>query len=197
VNHIKTKKTKGLISKIKNIKFDESTISVVLGLLVLFSVVYLVVNYFKNRNLGETIPAQKTETTVTPQKGNTYTVVKGDTLWSIAENAYSSGYNWVDVARENNIVDANNITEGQVLTIPEVDSKTATVSEFGKLTAETTKTEGTTVANNTYTVVHGDCLWEIAVKAYGDGYKWVEIAQANNLVHPNLIHTGNVLMLPK
>ena len=196
VSDIKTKKTKNFFSRVKQIKFDESTISVVLGLLVLFSVIYLVVNYFKNRNLGETIPAQKTENTVTPQKGNTYTVVKGDTLWNIAENAYGSGFNWTDIATENKIANANSIDEGQILNIPEVESKVATVSEFGKLTNEET-TDTATATDDTYTVVRGDCLWDIAVKSYGDGYKWVEIAKTNGLVHPNLIHTGNVLTLPR
>lgn len=150
----------------------------------LLSVIYLVINYFKNRNIGETVPAQKTESTI-PQKGNLYTVTKGDTLWSIAENAYSSGYNWTDIADANNIADPNNIDEGQILEIPEVESKTITISEFGKLT------------DDTYTVVKGDSLWDIAVRSYGDGYKWVAIAEANNLVHPNIIHAGNVLTLPR
>lgn len=46
-------------------------------------------------------------------------------------------------------------------------------------------------------MVKGDHLWGIAVRAYGDGYKWVEIARENNLVNPNLIHPGNVLSLPR
>jgi nucleoid-associated protein YgaU len=45
--------------------------------------------------------------------------------------------------------------------------------------------------------VKGDSLWKIAVRAYGDGYKWVSIAKANKLVNPNLIHSGNVLTLPR
>jgi nucleoid-associated protein YgaU len=40
-------------------------------------------------------------------------------------------------------------------------------------------------------------LWTIAVRAYGDGYKWTEIAKANKLVNPNLIHPGNVFVLPR
>lgn len=48
----------------------------------------------------------------------------------------------------------------------------------------------------TYTVVHGDTLWDIAVKQYNDGYKWSDIARANNLVNPNIIHSGNILTLP-
>lgn len=48
-----------------------------------------------------------------------------------------------------------------------------------------------------YTVVQGDNLWNIAVRAYGDGYKWVEIAKANKLANPDLIHAGNKFVLPR
>jgi nucleoid-associated protein YgaU len=58
------------------------------------------------------------------------------------------------------------------------------------------ETNGTTVVGS-YTVVKGDSLWSIAVKAYGDGYKWVSIAKANKLDNPNVIHAGNVLVIPK
>ena len=40
----------------------------------------------------------------------------------------------------------------------------------------------TTLQNpNTYTLKEGEGLWDVAVMYYGDGYKWVEIAKANNL----------------
>lgn len=48
----------------------------------------------------------------------------------------------------------------------------------------------------TYTIVRGDNLWSLAVKEYGDGYRWKDIAETNNLTDPNLIHAGDVLMLP-
>ncbi len=53
------------------------------------------------------------------------------------------------------------------------------------------------ITANTYTVVAGDNLWTIAVRAYGDGYKWVDIAKNNNLDNPNLIFSGNVLKLSR
>lgn len=55
----------------------------------------------------------------------------------------------------------------------------------------------TTITGTTYTVVRGDSLWKIAQKAYGDGNRWVEIAKANKLANPNLIHAGNVFTLPR
>ncbi len=56
---------------------------------------------------------------------------------------------------------------------------------------------GPKISSNTYTVVAGDYLWEIAERAYGDAYKWVEIANANNLSNPDLIFVGTKLTLPR
>jgi len=53
------------------------------------------------------------------------------------------------------------------------------------------------IIGNTYKITHGDDLWEIAVRAYGDGYRWVDIARANNLENPDLIHSDNVLTIPR
>lgn len=50
-----------------------------------------------------------------------------------------------------------------------------------------------------YKVKHGDCLWDIAKKHYGDGTKWTEIYKVNADVigaNPDLIHTGLELKLP-
>jgi LysM repeat protein len=53
------------------------------------------------------------------------------------------------------------------------------------------------ITRSTYEVVEGDNLWQIAVRAYGDGYKWVEIAEANNLSNPDLIYPGDKFTLPR
>jgi len=52
----------------------------------------------------------------------------------------------------------------------------------------------------TYTVVKGDCLWNIAKKVYGDGMKWKVIYDANKAVignNYNLIEIGQVFVLPE
>lgn len=51
----------------------------------------------------------------------------------------------------------------------------------------------------TYTVVSGDCLWNIAKKFYGSGAKYTTIYNANTGViggNPNLIKPGQVLTIP-
>lgn len=50
-----------------------------------------------------------------------------------------------------------------------------------------------------YTVVKGDCLWNIAKKFYGNGSKYTAIYDANKGIvggNPNLIYPGQVLTIP-
>ena len=161
----------------------------ILGAIVIVIVGVLVVNYFKKSSPQTNLPGV-TSTEEAPKVGEKYIVQAGDSLWTIAEKTYGSGYNWVDIAKENNLKNAGQIEKGQELTIPSVESKLATIVNKEQPTTET-------ISGATYTVVKGDSLWTIAVRAYGDGYKWVEIARENKLVNPNVIHTGNVLTLPR
>ncbi|MBI3283069.1 LysM peptidoglycan-binding domain-containing protein [Candidatus Curtissbacteria bacterium] len=155
-----------------------------MGAIVVVVVGVLVVNYFRNKKEGEILPPVTNEV-ATPTSGKSYTAAKGDSLWKISEAAYGTGFNWKEIAKENNLTDANQIEVGQKLSIPEVSNKKViTPSEQA-------------ISGATYTVVKGDSLWKIAVRAYGDGYQWVRIAKENKLVHPNLIHPGNILTLPR
>lgn len=149
--------------------------------------------------------------------GKTYTVVAGDNLWSIAEKTYKSGYNWVDIAKANDLADPSDIHVGNKLILPTVTPQVATVSQATpktQLTVFVTPTKAfkptatptpqpTAVITNKitgskYKVVHGDSLWTIAVRAYGDGYRWVDIAKANDLENnPGLIHAGNTIKIPR
>ncbi|MGA2910731.1 MAG: LysM peptidoglycan-binding domain-containing protein [Candidatus Microgenomates bacterium] len=170
---------------LKQLKLNEESISMVLGAIVIVIVGILIVNYFKDKGTG-VIPATSSQTST-----REHVVVKGDTLWSIAEDSFGSGYNWVDIKSANNLK-TETIEVGQKLIIPDVAPKQPT----------STKTVSTIISvqpitSSSYTVVKGDNLWKIAVRAYGDGYKWVEIAKTNNLKNPNLIFSGNVLVLPR
>lgn len=157
----------------------------VLGAIVIFIVAMYVVNYFKDKKT-ELIPAISTETSA-----QEYTVVKGDTLWSIAENSFGSGYNWVDIKKANNLK-SDQIEVGQKLTIPEVSTKQPTATNKVETGSNLTQITGTS-----YVVEKGDTLWSISVRAYGDGYQWVNLASENDLKNPNIIHVGNVLVLPR
>ena len=55
----------------------------------------------------------------------------------------------------------------------------------------TTVTEG-----DTYTVVAGDCLWNIAYKLYGTGTLYTKLAEANKLADPYISYIGQILTVP-
>ena len=181
-----TKKQEGFLSQIK---WGESYTSLFLGAVVVLVALVLVFSFFKSRNaqINSTSDINLTNETLLPQS---YVVKEGDNLWSIAENIYGSGYNWVDLAKANKLENPSVLYVGTKLTVPNVKVKEQTLI---KQSAEGRNP----VTQTSYKVVKGDYLWDIAVRAYGDGYKWVEIAKANKLVNPNLIHSGNVLKIPR
>lgn len=53
-------------------------------------------------------------------------------------------------------------------------------------------------SGTTYTVVSGDCLWNIAYKLYGQGTRWTEIYELNKdtIKNPDSIQIGQVLIIP-
>lgn len=53
-----------------------------------------------------------------PGGASTYTVAKGDTLWSIAASKLGDGNRWKEIAQLNSLKDADAITPGQRLTLP-------------------------------------------------------------------------------
>lgn len=177
---------------LKTIKLNESSISMVLGILVIAIVGSLVIRYLK-ADRG-TIPQEllnqpnSIESTV-----KTHKIQKGESLWMIAENYYGDGFKWVDIATENKIANASIIEVDQELVIPNLDQEEVQAEEMA---SESASTEAPTEAQQ-YTVEKGDSLWKIAVKVYGDGYKWVEIAKENKITTPNIIYSGNILVLPR
>jgi hypothetical protein len=48
-----------------------------------------------------------------------------------------------------------------------------------------------------YTVVAGDTLWDIAERVYGDGSQFMKIAEASGIANPDLIQPGQVLTIPE
>lgn len=191
----------------------------VVTIAVIFLIFFMGLKIFspKTKKTGNITPeAAKTTAIPTsqtiPEIGKTYIVQEGETLWSIAEKAYKSGYNWTDIARANKISDPNAIDKGQKLVIPSVAPRviaqaSVTVSPQQTALSPTAIIRRTSppiqqgtlaqITASSYTVQHGDDLWDIALRAYRDGYKWVEIARANNLSNPDIIHAGNVLKIPR
>ena len=177
---------------IKQLALPESYISITLGFLVVLVAGLLVYNFFSKNNpsqqISENISSEEKGTAEKMELPSSHTVIAGETLWSIAEKFYKSGYNWVTIASDNKLSDPGKIQEGQVLSLPKAEIIRPENENIASASTEIIKT---------YTVIRGDNLWKIAVEQYGDGYAWVKIAKANNLVNSNLIHPGNVLTLPR
>lgn len=74
----------------------------------------------------------------------------------------------------------------------------ATATEKAQVTIETQRDTSSAPQVKTYTVVSGDCLWNIAKKLLGDGARYPEIYELNKdkIKNPNLIQPGQVLTLP-
>lgn len=185
---------------LKFIKLNERTISYILGILILFLSVLFVVRYIRNignqSNVGPSSTTQVQETV--------HTVTKGETLWSISQQYYQKGSEWKKIADANNITNPSKIEVGQSLTIPDITEASApsTTTPTQSPTPEPQISKEAVSINNeitedSYTVVKGDCLWTIALRAYGDGTKWHQIAEANKLSNPRIIHSGNVFTIPR
>ena len=243
---------------LKSFKLNESTISMLLGAVVVAVVGILIVNYVRERDAQQDIlpEAGRTEQTSDSESSandieldKVYVVSEGDSLWNIAERAYGTGDAWKVIADANNLRGSGDIRVGQELQIPSSDTSgnqiaqsdnlqieittspiptlfpvetpiltftpdplatlsptvtpgatlTATPASTGtpEVTIASEEQNETAIEGERYTVQSGDTLWDIAQRAYGDPYKWTEIAEANNLANPNLIHRGNEFVIPR
>jgi nucleoid-associated protein YgaU len=191
----------------KFLSFQESYSSLILGVIVVIVTSVILIFLIKNKNIiqQKRIAQGVTSTSIAPSetlktqtltlnlngKVRIHTVANGESLWTIAEIYYKSGYNWVDIAAANKLANPGLIDTGMKLTIPNVAAKLATVN----ISLQTEYVYGPKISSDTYIVREGDHLWGIAVRAYSDGYKWVEIAKANNITNPDIIRPGMVLKL--
>jgi LysM repeat protein len=111
--------------------------------------------------------------------GTNYTVQPGDSLFSIAQQAYGDGNQWERIYTANKQVignDPNHLVPGEVLVISPLSA----------------------TPGSNYTVQAGDSLFSIAQQAYGDGNVWQVIYAANTdvITDPNTLVPGWVLYIP-
>ncbi len=105
----------------------------------------------------------------------TYVVQQDDTLYRIG---LRYGLSWQKLLSYNNMYDPNEIYVGQELKIPPGSSAESAMTWDGE---------------TTYTVQHGDILYDIGLLF---GMSWREIAEFNGITHPNQIYVGQVLKIP-
>ena len=188
---------------------NQSKVSLVLGALIILVIGVLVFNYF-NRNKTSLGPAQQTqkEEDLSPDKlPGKYTVKEGDTLFIIAQKYYADGEKFLEIAKANNLIDADQIEAGQTLELPRLKVQQAQASPPVPSTQVKEESLGTGGGNNTiwgpriegdtYTVTDDDWLSKIAGRAYGDIMAFDKIAQANNIADPDHIEPGMVLAIPR
>ncbi|OGK11649.1 hypothetical protein A2954_01500 [Candidatus Roizmanbacteria bacterium RIFCSPLOWO2_01_FULL_37_12] len=107
---------------------------------------------------------------------------------------YGSGFNMQDIMQANRITNPDQIEVGQKLIIPDVKPRFPTT---GIITETAAKTGKVTEKSEKYVVKEGDDLAKIALQTYGDSYAWVRIAEANNLLNPNDLRVGMILIIPR
>jgi nucleoid-associated protein YgaU len=196
---------------LKSLKMNESQISQALGALVVVVIGVLLFNYFKSSKptpeitdeAEQTVAALENVELTTDETGKyipiglptTHLVAKGEHLWGISEKYFGNGYNWVDIAEINKLDDPGMLVEGMVVVIPKVALR------YDKEVVETqAMMESADLLEATsYTVVKGDSLWNISLRAYADGYKWMDVYEANMdiISDPSIIEAGMEIVLPR
>lgn len=78
-----------------------------------------------------------------------------------------------------------------------VKTETQTAAKSATKTTDNSNNEN----KNEYVVKYGDCLWDIAVEKYGDGFKYKEILKANaepsgSIKDANIIHPNQKIIIP-
>jgi nucleoid-associated protein YgaU len=176
------------------LKLQESYKSLLLGIAVVLLVAVLAAGYLKNRNQQMSQVTQETKIAkVAPRTDvlGVYTVQAGDDLKTISQKYYQTTDLYIVIAKENGLTNPDVVDEGKKLTIPKVEK-----SRFlAPLLSRPLKKD--VITDTSYTVQEGDLLWDIAVRAYGDGNKSQEIVKQNNLPSAESIFPGMILQLPR
>lgn len=192
---------KDIIKRTK-ILFTEETISIVFGIVLIIILLVSAYSFFSNRRNSPqiTLEAASTQSADLTQNGpyepvQTYTVLEGESLSSIAKKLYGDIVYWPLISMENRIEDVNTIRAGEVLDLPGRD----VLLDFTKKVKPGQILTGVSIealTDKTYQVKKGDTLWHICERRYGDPRKYVDIAKINKIQNPNYIEVDWQLTLP-
>lgn len=202
----KKQKTKGVIFTSKphevdsfsdiasEVNLSESYKSLLLGVAVVLLVTVLIFGYLKNRTPQQPPKPAEVAVSKTEVKKDIlgeHTVQAGDDLKSISQIFYKTTEPYMMIAKENGITNPDIIDEGKKLIIPKIDKTTYLAPSVSKPLRKDPITDAS------YTVQEGDLLWDIAIRAYGDAYKWEKITTENNLPSADAIFPGMILQLSR
>ena len=138
----------------------------------------------KMLNNTKTVIVEKKITTpispITNTNTTTYTVVKGDSYWAIAEKLGDSS-RFQEIQKLN---DGKALFAGDVIIVP---------SDMKTTSGATTPTKP---PYKNYTVKSGDSFWSIAASQMGSGTKMNELASYNGLTINSVIRPGQTLKIP-
>ena len=178
----------------EEVNLPQSYKSLLLGIAVVFLVGVFVIGFISVKGqYTKGQPPQKVAVKLEKEQKvlGVYAVQAGDDLKTIAVKYYESPDLFLAIAKANNISNPDSIDEGKTLSIPKVDKKQL----LGLLSGKPINTDPISAAS--YTVKDGDMLWDIAVRAYGNGYKWKDIMKENNLPSADAIFPGMILQLSR
>jgi len=130
---------------------------------------------------AETTTTTSTEETTGAQPAM-HVVAAGENLFRIG---LKYGYSWTTLAAYNGLANANAIYVGQELKLPPAETTDTNAAPE----SQTPDSSNETV----YTIKANDNLYRIGL-AYG--VNWVQIAEANGILNPNQIVTGQILKIP-
>ncbi len=134
-----------------------------------------------------------------------YTVQRGDSLITIAQKTLGDRGRWREIALRNNIANPADLRVGTLLKLPPLKGSSPAPSNSTPPATPPTSTPTPTASPETtaqppqswnYTVVRGDTLIGIARKTLGNGNRWQDIAELNNLASPSDLRVGLVLRIP-
>lgn len=150
------------------------------------------------------IPVAPTPVKPQPPSFREYTVQRGDTLSSIAQQLLGNGNRWREIADLNRIAKPQDLRVGMVLKIPTAGAPQSPAPSTPPVapkpsvpvTPKPTQPPSPNPVARTYTVQAGDTLSRIADKTLGNPQRWPEIARLNNITQPQQLRVGMVLQLP-
>lgn len=200
---------------IKKLELNESTISTILGGLVLMIVTFLLVNYFTEQpqqvaqDSQQATESGKITGAISATSTQRYVVQEGDSLWKIAQEHYGDGYKWVDIMEANHMQNPDVIVPGKEIDLPQIkgverisasenQDPEASLEELELTETKTDAEKRAELATKTYEVKRGDYLFKIAREVYGDQWRWTEILEANRdqIQNPQILVVGQLLTIP-